>query len=297
MQIVGDTLAALVPSTAESKMTIICYLIVLPTTWTRHLSLLSYFSIIGILSSIFCLYTILYVGSMAENGEIGSLLEPQPVRWIASYDRIPLSIGLTMVAFGGHSVFPSICSTMKRREEFPQVLNVAYGIVVVIYGAVELCGYLMYGDKTKKEITLNLMDSFEGHLVKLMLWTIVLNPMSKLAITLNPVALAIEELILDTSERAPVTCKTQTIGVIIRTALATAALMCALFVPEFARITSFIGAFFAMLVSVFFPCVCYLKLFWSALGEAEKWLNVFIATISLILAYIGTVASFRAPVS
>nr|CCA14050.1 Amino Acid/Auxin Permease (AAAP) Family putative [Albugo laibachii Nc14] len=295
--LMGDTLAALVPSIAESKMTIICYLIVLPTTWTRHLSLLSYFSIIGILSSIFCLYTILYVGLTTDNGEVGSLTEPQPVQWIASNDRVPLSIGLTMVAFGGHSVFPSICSSMKRREEFPRVLNIAYSIVAIIYGAVELCGYFMYGEMTKKEITLNLMDTFPGHLVKLMLWTIVLNPMSKLAITLNPVALAVEELFLDTSERAPVTCRTKTVGIFIRTALATAALMCALFVPEFARITSFIGAFFAMLVSVFFPCVCYLRLFWSVLGEKEKWLNVLIATISLVLAYIGTVASFSAPVS
>src|SRR5687768_15136332 len=108
----------------------------MPTLWTPHLSLLSYFSIIGILSSMFCLFTVFFVGFSINPTDVGytmgSLLHPQPLEIVADVDRIPLAIGLTMVAFGGHSVFPSICSSMADRTEYPKVLDVAYFIVCLV---------------------------------------------------------------------------------------------------------------------------------------------------------------------
>ncbi|POM74947.1 Amino Acid/Auxin Permease (AAAP) Family [Phytophthora palmivora] len=73
------------------------------------------------------------------------------------------------------------------------------------------------------------------------------------------------------------------------------ALCCALFVPHFARVTSFLGAFFAMLVSVFLPCICYLKLFSHRLSKGEIALNAGLAGLSIILMFIGTLASFLSP--
>ena len=59
---------------------------------------------------------------------------------------------LKQVAFGGHSVFPSICSSMSNKKEYPRVLDVAYIIVVAVYGVIEIGGYMMYGTETKKEV-------------------------------------------------------------------------------------------------------------------------------------------------
>lgn len=203
--LVGDTLAALIPSFTETQLTIMAFLLIMPSMWTTHMSMLSYFSILGILSSFFCLYAIFFVGfatdTSAPDYVSGSLLHPQPVQMIGDLDRIPLAIGLTMVAFGGHSVFPSICSSMANKEDYPRVLNLSYFIVGLVYGAIELAGYLMYGEATQKEITLNLIASYPGVLTQMVVWTIALNPMSKIAITLHPVALALEEFMLSPSQK------------------------------------------------------------------------------------------------
>lgn len=297
---VGDTLAALIPSFTEAQLTIIAFLVIMPTTWTTQMSMLSYFSILGVISSLFCLYTILYVGfatDVTAPGFLGgSLLHPQPVEVLAETDRIPLAIGLTMVAFGGHSVFPSICSSLENKASYPRVVDVAYVVVALVYGIIELGGYLMYGVDTKKEITLNLIASFPGALTTLVIWTIVLNPLSKISITIHPIALAIEEFVLSRAEMmAPTTRKTAFYRSFIRTTIAIAAVFCGLFVPHFARLTSFLGAFFAMMVSLFFPCVFYLKLFWRRLSRFEVVLNVTLAALSIVFSFIGTIASFVSP--
>ncbi|KAE9041623.1 hypothetical protein PR002_g4348 [Phytophthora rubi] len=302
--LIGDTLAALIPSFTETQLTIMAFLLIMPSMWTTHMSMLSYFSILGILSSFFCLYAIFYVGvatdTEAPDFVSGSLLHPQPVQMIGDLDRIPLAIGLTMVAFGGHSVFPSICSSMANKEDYPRVLNLSYFIVGLVYGAIELAGYLMYGAATQKEITLNLIASYPGVLTQMVVWTIALNPMSKIAITLHPIALALEEFVLSPSQkRAAARNKPGKTLVFyrafIRTTLGMGALCCALFVPHFARVTSFLGAFFAMLVSVFLPCVCYLKLFSHRLSKGEIVLNIGLAGLSIILLIFGTLASFLSP--
>ncbi|RLN60737.1 hypothetical protein BBJ28_00021448 [Nothophytophthora sp. Chile5] len=302
--LIGDTLAALIPSLSETQLTIMAFLAIMPSTWTTHMSMLSYFSILGILSSFFCLFAIFYVGFAIDPetpGYVsGSLLHPQPVQTLGDLDRIPLAIGLTMVAFGGHSVFPSICSSMANKADYPRVLNVSYLIVGLVYGAIELGGYLMFGVGTQKEITLNLIASYPGLLTQMVVWTIALNPMSKIAITLHPIALALEEFMLSPRQKRAAAQgkpgkKLVFYRAMIRTTLGMGALCCALFVPHFARVTSFLGAFFAMLVSVSMPCVCYIKLFSHRLSKGEIALNAGLAALSVVLMFFGTIASFLSP--
>ncbi|CAI5700475.1 hypothetical protein KXD40_007879 [Peronospora effusa] len=302
--LIGDTLAALIPSFTETQLTVMAFLLIMPSVWTTRMSMLSNLSILGIFSSFFCLYTIFYVGfaidTKAPGYEMGSLLHPQPLQMIGDVDRIPLAIGLTMVAFGGHSVFPSICSSMANKKDYPRMLDLSYVIVGIVYASIELAGYLMYGVATQKEITLNLIATYPGILTQMVVWTIALNPMSKIAITLHPIALALEEFLLSPSQkRAAARNKASKTLVFyrafIRTILGITALCCALFVPHFARVTSFLGAFFAMLVSVFLPCICYLKLFSCSLSKGEIVFNAGLAGLSLILMIFGTLASFLSP--
>ncbi|KAL7694107.1 putative amino acid transporter, transmembrane domain-containing protein [Plasmopara halstedii] len=302
--LIGDTLAALFPLFTEMQLTVVSFLLIMPSLWTTHMSILSYFSVLGILSSFFCLYTILYVGfdidTDAPDYTLGSLLHPQPVQMIGDLDRIPLAIGLTMVAFGGHSVFPSICSSLANKDEYPRVLNLSYLLVGLVYGAIEVAGYLMYGAATQKEITLNLIASYPCAFTKLVVWTIALNPMSKIAITIHPIALAIEEFMLSPSQKRAAARNKSSLKLVcyrasIRTFLGVGALFCALFVPYFARVTSFLGAFFAMLVSVFLPCICYLKLFSHRLSKKEIVLNAGLAGLAIVFMIFGTLASFLSP--
>ncbi|KAI9914921.1 hypothetical protein PsorP6_007218 [Peronosclerospora sorghi] len=303
--LIGDTLAALLPSYTKTHLTIVVFFLIMPTMWTTNMSILSYFSILGILSSLFCLSVVLYVGVVMEPSAsspdtMGSLLHPQPLQVIGDLDRIPLAIGLTMVAFGGHSVFPSICSSMANKREYPRVLDRSYVIVGLVYATIALAGYLMYGTATQKEITLNLIATYPGVLTRLMIWMIALNPMSKIAITLHPVALALEECLLSGKQKRAVARHRPGKGLVcfravLRTVLGTTALCCALFVPYFARVTSFIGAFFSTLVSAIFPCMCYLKLFGHRISKMEVVLNAGLIGLSTLLMVVGTLASFLSP--
>ncbi|TMW55743.1 hypothetical protein Poli38472_010625 [Pythium oligandrum] len=297
--LIGDALAALIPGYTAQQLMIIAFLVIMPTLWTTHLSMLSWFSLLGIMSSLFCLYAIMFIGFAidytAPDYIMGSLIQPQPTELLADADRIPLAIGLTMVAFGGHSVFPSICSSMKNREDYPAVLNIAYCVTVLVYGAIEIGGYLMFGTSTTKEITLNLIDVYPGSLTTLVIWMIAFNPMSKIPITIHPVALSIEELLFTPEQMRHETGRIKFYRALVRMTIGAAALLCALFIPHFARLTSFLGAFFAMFVSVCFPCVCYLKLYGHSLSLGAKVLNTSLAVISVVFTIIGTISSFVSP--
>ncbi|TMW55740.1 hypothetical protein Poli38472_010622 [Pythium oligandrum] len=297
--LIGDTLAALLPAYTPSQLMVAGFVVVMPTLWTAHLSMLSWFSLLGIISSFFCLYAIFFVGFAidyeAPDYTMGSLLRPQPTELIADADRIPLAIGMTMVAFGDHSVFPSICSSMQNRADFPAVLDIAYVVTSLVYGAIEVGGYLMFGNSSAEEITLNLVDVYPGTLMTLMIWMVAFNPMSKVPITIHPVALAIEELLFTPQELHHATYRVKFYRALVRTTIGVLALLCALYIPSFARLTSFLGAFFAMFASVFFPCVCYLKLFGHRLNRGAKILNASLAVISVFLTIVGTISSFVSP--
>ncbi|TMW55742.1 hypothetical protein Poli38472_010624 [Pythium oligandrum] len=297
--LIGDTLAALIPAYTAAQLQVAAFLVIMPTLWTSHLSMLSWFSLLGVISSLFCLYVIVYIGFaidyMDPSYTMGSLIHPPPNELIADADRIPLAIGLTMVTFGGHSVFPSICSSLKDRADYPVVLNVAYIVTFFVYGAIEICGYIMFGTSTTKEITLNLIDVYPGSLTTAMICMIAFNPMSKLPITIHPVALAIEELLLSPEEMFHETRRVKILRAFVRTTLGVITLLGAIFIPHFARLTSFLGAFFAMFASLCFPCVCYLKLYGHRLSLGEKLLNTSLAVISVVFTIVGTIASFASP--
>lgn len=146
----GDNLHQLLPQYSIETLTLLSFLVILPTSWTSHLSLLSYFSIVGIFSSVYLLGILLFVG--ITNGQDGSLMNPATTEWIAEQDRLPLSIGLIMVGYAGHAVFPSIYYSMEDKTKYSKMLDITYGTVCLVYGIIAVAGYLMYGTSTQKEV-------------------------------------------------------------------------------------------------------------------------------------------------
>ena len=74
-----------------------------------------------------------------------------------------------------------------------------------MYASVAALGYLMYGTSTAKEITLNIMgDEKSSDLVKVIAriatCLIVINPITKFGLTMNPVSLMVEEIVLSEEE-------------------------------------------------------------------------------------------------
>eukprot|EP01135_Chromosphaera_perkinsii_P011233 Nk52_evm14s2367 gene=Nk52_evmTU14s2367 len=243
--LMADNLHSLYPSVSVREFALLACLIVMPTTWTKNLSILSYTSMLGLFSSLFLMMVILFEGFVSPGGpEGGSVLHPAEGELVADANRLPMSVGLFMVGFAGHACFPSIYTSMRNRKQYNTMVNTSYCVVFSVYLLIAVCGYLMYGVMTSKEITLDLLVTGNKALIKSATWLIIINPATKFAITINPIALSIEELFMD---RIRGNWKTAA-SVIVRTGLTLFSGMAAVNTPYFARVTGFIGAVFSFLV-------------------------------------------------
>lgn len=297
--LMGDNLNKLFPQLAPAKFMMLSFIIVLPTTWLKKLTSLSYFSLVGIMSAFFLLAVLIKVGFTKHTPEVltaygGSALQPRPTVLFTDLERAPLALGLVMVGFAGHACFPSVYVSMANRKEFSKVLNITYAFTFFVYAAVAAIGYAMYGNSTLQEVTLNLVNSDPGVLSSVATWLIVVNPMTKFALTLFPIATSTVAWISPhISHVGPKTKWMVEFGV--KNVLAVLVLVAAVSIPNFARVVSFIGAFCSFVVSGVFPCACHLKLFGHKSSTCQKAVDWFIVIFCSICSVIGTFSSIFSP--
>ncbi|KAJ3679886.1 hypothetical protein LUZ60_016164 [Juncus effusus] len=150
---------------------ILTTLIVLPTTWLRDLSLLSYISAGGVVASFLIVMSLFWLGIIDHVGfesKNDSLLD---------LSGMPIAIGLYGYCYSGHAVFPNIYSSLKKKEQFPSVLFSSFGICTILFAGVAILGYLMFGESTESQFTLNLPQNLVAS--KIAVWTTVVNPITK----------------------------------------------------------------------------------------------------------------------
>ncbi|KAF5953746.1 hypothetical protein HYC85_006602 [Camellia sinensis] len=159
----SDNLSALFPNAqmnfsgihldSYQLCTIISTLFILPTVWLRNLSLLSYVSVGGVLTAVLVSLCLLWVGVVDQVG-----FHPNGTPF--EFAKLPVVIGLFGFCFGSHSVFPNIYSSMKEPSQFPSVLIASFLASGFLYAGVGICGFLMFGDSTKSQFTLNMPTNF-----------------------------------------------------------------------------------------------------------------------------------------
>ena len=88
-----DNVNNLFPTFPRMYVAAIFVAIVLPTTWTTKLGLLSYVSIVGVISMFFLLFVLIYEGITEKSKNYGSLREPvETVR----LKTLSIAFGLTI---------------------------------------------------------------------------------------------------------------------------------------------------------------------------------------------------------
>ncbi|XP_057440475.1 amino acid transporter AVT1D-like [Lotus japonicus] len=250
-------------------------LLVLPTVWLRNLSLLSYISVGGIFASILVTFCLFWVGVIDQAG-----VQFKPGGKLLDLANISVSIGVFGFGFAGHAVFPNIYSSMKEPSKFPSVIYISFAFCLVMYISVAAVGYLTFGDSIESQFTLNMPK--ELYASKIAIWTTVVTPIAKYAITLLPISLSIEELV--PSPRL----KCYAMSVLIRTVLVILSLVVALSVPYFGSVLALVGSLMSMLVALIYPCACYLKLHKGSLSKIEITNCYIIICVGLICASMGT---------
>ncbi|KAL2559496.1 Transmembrane amino acid transporter family protein [Forsythia ovata] len=145
-------------------------------------------------------------------------------------------------------------------------------------------GYSMYGETLLSQVTLNLPTRSISS--KIAVYTTLINPVTKYAIIVSPIATALEDALSSRSNRP--------ISLIIRTVLVISTVIVALVIPFFGSVMAFIGAFLSISASILFPCLCYLKI-----NKASRKFGIELIFIVVILvlgffvAVAGTYMSVR----
>ncbi|CAN6195076.1 unnamed protein product [Urochloa humidicola] len=149
---------------------ILTTIIVMPTTWLRDLSCLSYISAGGVIASILVVICLFWIGVVDDVGfeNKGTVL---------NLPGIPIALGLYGYCYSGHGVFPNIYSSLKNRNQFPSIIFTCIGLSTVLYAGTAVMGYKMFGEATESQFTLNLPDS--SVVSKVAVWTTVANPITK----------------------------------------------------------------------------------------------------------------------
>lgn len=231
---------------AHYLFAIMITLAVLPTVWLRNMSVLSYISAGGVIASILVAICLFWVGLVDD---VGFQIETTKTLNLSTF---PVAIGLYGYCYSGHAVFPNIYTSMAKRSQFPMVLLASFGSCAVLYAAVAIMGYMMFGESTESQYTLNLPTNLIAS--KVAVWTTVVNPFTKYALTISPVAMSLEELIPSNH------MKSHVYSILIRTALVFSTLLVALSIPFFGLVMSLIGSLLTMLVTLILPCVCFLSI-------------------------------------
>lgn len=253
----------------------------IPTVWLPNVTALSYLGFLGVFATAAVVGTVIYTflsGNFVA-GAATALVHPT---------TLPLTFGVLAFVYAGHGVFPAIQASMKEPQLFSKALNTAYLFVGGFCAIIGGLGYYMYGSNAADVIIFSLPP---GLLALLCSCLVMINPIAKYALTLEPVGAALQGSalgrLLPQSLRRAAT----------RTLLALGSLVAAMYVPYLAMVMSLIGAVLTISISVILPGVLHLKLVHggkdpSATKFSKAW-DYMCIVIGVICAVSGTIAALQ----
>ncbi|XP_068315368.1 amino acid transporter AVT1C-like [Pyrus communis] len=246
-------------------------LAVLPTVWLRDLSVLSYISAGGVIASILVSLCLFWVGLVDG---VGFENKGTPL----NLATLPVAMGLYGYCYSGHAVFPNIYTSLEKRNQYPAIILTCFCICTFLYAGVAAVGYTMFGESIQSQFTLNMPHNLVAS--KIALWTTVVNPFTKYALTMSPVAMSLEELV-------PAN-KSYIYSILIRTALVVSTLVVGLCIPFFGLVMSLIGSLFTMLVTLILPCACFLSILRGRITRFQRTLCIIIIAVGVVSSAFGT---------
>jgi solute carrier family 32 (vesicular inhibitory amino acid transporter) len=166
------------------------------------------------------------------------------------------------------------------------VLVICFAACTLNYGSMAILGYLMYGDDVNSQVTLSLPEGKISS--KLAIYTTLINPFSKYALMVSPLAMAVEERL------QPGGNTKRPVNRLVRTLLVASTVMFALAVPFFGHLMALVGSLLSVVASMLLPCIFYLKIFGATRGgKAEVALVAVIIVLGSLVAATGTYSSLK----
>ena len=297
----ADSLDALIPGWGLTEWKIVCGIILIPLGFVP-LRFLSFTSILGILCCFSITIAVLVDGLMKPH-QPGSLREPATTYLLpANWATLPISFGLLMSPWGGHSVFPNIYRDMRHPYRYRTSVNVTYIFTFLLDILMGIIGLLMFGDGVRDEITKNIVTTkgFPRWLNIFIVICVAIIPITKVPLNGRPIVSTLE-LTLGLDARAMADAESITgfsglargiLKITVRIACTVVFVVLAILVPDFDRIMSLIGSIACFTICIILPCAFHLKLFGKELSSGQKMLDWGLIVFSSILALVSTAFNF-----
>ncbi|KAJ4303010.1 hypothetical protein N0V90_001901 [Kalmusia sp. IMI 367209] len=294
----ADSMNALIPGWGLLLWKIVCGIILVPLAFFP-LRLLSFTSILGVMSC-FGITIAVFVDGLIKAEQPGSLRQPAtqylfPANWMT----VPLSFGLLMSPWGGHSVFPNIYRDMRHPYKYRKGVNVTYIFTFLLDLGMACVGILMFGDDVRDEITSNIFitPGYPKALSVFIAICIAIVPLTKVPLNARPIISTLEVLLgLDTRSLGASPSVTGMSGLnrgifkfLLRIVVIIIFVVIAIIFPSFDRIMTLLGSVACFSICIILPLAFHLKLFGKDIGKAEKTLNWALIVLSSIMAVISTV--------
>ncbi|MCJ1472900.1 hypothetical protein MMC13_001549 [Lambiella insularis] len=297
----ADSLDALIPGWGILEWKILCAVIMLPLCFVP-LRLLGYSSSLGIMCC-FSIVVLVFVDGLLKPHTPGSLREPAATQLFPQdWYTLPLSFGLLMSPWGGHSVFPNIYRDMRHPKKYGKSLRATFGFTYLLDLSMAIAGLLMFGDDVLDEVTSNIFmtEGYPKTISILIVMCIAIIPITKIPLNARPIFSTVENFFgLNPGLVPEIPQLTGLSGfsrgllkVAVRATTTIVILIIAILCPSFDRVMALMGSAFCFTICVILPLAFYLKLFGKDISMKERILDWSLIVISSILAVIGTVWAF-----
>lgn len=218
-----------------------------------------------------------------------------PDNWLT----IPLSFGLLMSPWGGHSVFPNIYRDMRHPYKYRKGVNITYVFTFIIDVAMAAAGILMFGDDVLDEVTNNifLTKGYPAGLSIFIAACIAIIPLTKVPLNARPIISTLEVLFgLDSRVLSASSSMNGMSGfsrgifkMALRIGTTILFVIIAILFPSFDRIMTLLGSVACFSICIILPLAFHLKLFGHEISSGEKTMNWVLIIMSTVMAVISTI--------
>jgi vesicular inhibitory amino acid transporter len=215
---------------------------------------------------------------------------------------VPLSFGLLMSPWGGHSVFPNIYRDMRHPYKYRKAVDITYVFTYVIDLGMACVGILMFGDGVRDEITSSifLTQGYPKAISVLIAICIAIVPLTKVPLNARPIVSTLEIMFgLDNRSLAASSSLNGMSGMTrgiakfcLRILMVAVFVIIAIICPSFDRIMTLLGSVACFSICIILPLGFHLKLFGKELSGAEKLMNWTLIVGSTIMAVTSTIFAF-----
>ncbi|KAJ7386644.1 hypothetical protein OS493_006630 [Desmophyllum pertusum] len=247
--------------------------VALPALFIRRVSVIAWISMVSVFALMSSIITII-IYSITQYKDM-SIANIPPF----DINTFPVGFGVIVFSYTAHAVFPGVEGSMKRPDQYPMMMNIAFLLAAIVKVAFGLLPVLRFGADTDQAITVNLKTSPAFYILANAL--VVTNVFTAFPIVSYIVLETFDHKILPSFPHLHVDTPYHWVWIIIsRPLVLSFGLLMAIVVPHFGLFMGLVGSFTGTCLCFMFPCIFHMVLKWNEL----KWYNIVVRVTIIILA-------------